>query len=428
MTALAVGRTARAALLGLLVIGAAAAYAQVPEPEGYRTQDYRAPTPGTVAGGTALGTEGAQTLWRAGRAVWIDVLAAPRRPPGLPPQSLWMPLPRRNIPGSLWLPDVGRGVLSPALEQYFRAHLAAATKGRRDVPIVLYCLADCWMSWNAAKRAASWGYRRVYWYRDGTDGWQQAKLPLAEAKPVPGAVPDADPGVAQVREILAAATPDKPADLSGRNLANLDLSKLDFKRANLSGANLFGAKLVDADLSGADLAGAKLDLAWIMRANFTNADLSHASLLGLVTSFGLEVSVAEAPIFRGAKFAGAHIIARLAQVDLRGADFSGARMGADMTNQSMGLMRVDFSGADLSGANFTNADLSRALLRFANLTGATLTHANLSGADFSGADLTGADLTGANATEADFGGAVLTNARGLDTVKGLTLPPRRKGR
>jgi rhodanese-related sulfurtransferase len=42
------------------------------------------------------------------------------------------------------------------------------------------------MSWNAAKRAASWGYRRVYWYRDGTDGWEAAKLLLTEAEPVRG--------------------------------------------------------------------------------------------------------------------------------------------------------------------------------------------------------------------------------------------------
>jgi uncharacterized protein YjbI with pentapeptide repeats len=67
-------------------------------------------------------------------------------------------------------------------------------------------------------------------------------------------------------------------------------------------------------------------------------------------------------------------------------------------------------------------------MRFANLTGALLNGADLSGADLSGADLTGADLTGVNATEADFGGAVLTNARGLDTVKGLERPRRQKAR
>jgi PQQ-dependent catabolism-associated CXXCW motif protein len=173
-------------VFGLALLGAAAADAQPREPEGYRMEDYRAPTPNTVRGGIALDTPSAHTLWKSGEAVWIDVLPAPRRPANLPVSALWMPLPHRDIPGSVWLPDVGRGALSPELESYFREHLGAATRGRRDAPVVFYCLADCWMSWNAAKRAASWGYTRVYWYRDGTDGWGAANLPMAAAEPVPG--------------------------------------------------------------------------------------------------------------------------------------------------------------------------------------------------------------------------------------------------
>jgi len=83
------------------------------------------------------------------------------------------------------LPDVGRGALSPELERYFRVHLEVATKSRRDTPVVFYCFADCWMGWNTTKRAASWGFTRLYWYRDGIDGWEAAKLPVAEAEPVP---------------------------------------------------------------------------------------------------------------------------------------------------------------------------------------------------------------------------------------------------
>jgi PQQ-dependent catabolism-associated CXXCW motif protein len=156
------------------------------EPQGYRMDDYRTPTPETVAGGVVLDTDAAYELWKSGSAVWIDVLPAPRRPANLPISALWMPVPHRDIPDSVWLPDIGRGALNPELETYFRDHLEAATRGQRDTAIVFYCLADCWMSWNAAKRAASWGYTRVYWYPDGTDGWEAAKLPLAEAEPVPG--------------------------------------------------------------------------------------------------------------------------------------------------------------------------------------------------------------------------------------------------
>jgi PQQ-dependent catabolism-associated CXXCW motif protein len=172
-------------VLGVLPFSAGLG-APPPEPRGYRTDNYRAETPATVSGGTALDTSAAHRLWRGGVAVWIDVLPTPHRPANLPAAAVWLPVARRDIPGSVWLPDVGRGDLNPRLEAYFRANLERVTKGRPEAPVVFYCLADCWMSWNAAKRAVRWGYTRIYWYRDGTDGWQGAKLPLTEAVAVPG--------------------------------------------------------------------------------------------------------------------------------------------------------------------------------------------------------------------------------------------------
>jgi PQQ-dependent catabolism-associated CXXCW motif protein len=179
-------RAIRRIVLGVSLVVNFGARAQPPEPEGYRMDDYRAPTPDGVAGGIVLDTEAAHKLWTGGNAIWIDVLPASRRPPNLPPSALWMPLVRRDIPGSLWLPEIGRGALNPELEEYFRDHLDSATRGRRNAPVVFYCLTDCWMSWNAAKRAASWGYTQVYWYPAGTDGWEAARLPMENAEPVPG--------------------------------------------------------------------------------------------------------------------------------------------------------------------------------------------------------------------------------------------------
>jgi PQQ-dependent catabolism-associated CXXCW motif protein len=51
--------------------------------------------------------------------------------------------------------------------------------------VVFYCRAHCWLSWNATKRAASLGWRNAYWYPDGTTGWEEAGLPLQEARPEP---------------------------------------------------------------------------------------------------------------------------------------------------------------------------------------------------------------------------------------------------
>ncbi len=235
----------------------------------------------------------------------------------------------------------------------------------------------------------------------------------------PVAARAADLDAARVRAALAAATPGHPADFAAKSLRNLDLSHLDFAGADLAHADLFGAKLEGANFTGANLSGANLNLAWIIRANFTGADLSGASLVGPVVSMGLQQKPDEAPKFPGANFAKARVIARLGGDDLRGARFVGARMGADMHNQSMGLMRADLSSANLAGADFTGADLGHALFRFADLRGAKLVRASLVDADLSGADLTGADLTGADATGAIFDQAVLTGALGLDAVKGF---------
>jgi PQQ-dependent catabolism-associated CXXCW motif protein len=173
--------TRRAALLlALLVHGGAWA-------EGYRMGDYRAPVPETVPGGRTIGTEEARALHASGRAVWIDVLPAPHRPEGLPSTSLWRPSPHRGIPGSIWLPEVGRGALAPETEAWFRDTILRITGGDVDRPVVLYCLSECWMSWNAAKRAAEMGHRAVYWYPDGADGWEMAGLPTEVLHPAPGA-------------------------------------------------------------------------------------------------------------------------------------------------------------------------------------------------------------------------------------------------
>jgi PQQ-dependent catabolism-associated CXXCW motif protein len=92
---------------------------------------------------------------------------------------------RLHIPGSTWLPNVGKGKLTPRIDSYFRDNLRLLTGGDHDQPLVFYCVADCWMSWNAVQRAHSYGYRQLYWYRDGTDGWVAAGIEVVAAEPVP---------------------------------------------------------------------------------------------------------------------------------------------------------------------------------------------------------------------------------------------------
>jgi PQQ-dependent catabolism-associated CXXCW motif protein len=157
---------------------------RVPEPTGYRLDDYRAPTPATLAGAHVLTTAQAKRYWMSG-AVFVDVLAQGPRPANLPEGTIWREKTRRDIPGSLWLPDTGYGELAAETESYFRFGLERVVQSDSGKFLVFYCLRDCWMSWNAAKRALALGYKNVAWYPEGTDGWEAAGLPLEEAKPEP---------------------------------------------------------------------------------------------------------------------------------------------------------------------------------------------------------------------------------------------------
>lgn len=168
-----------------LLLGAAGATDLPPEPPDYRMDDYRAPTPATLRGAIVLSTAQAHAHWEKRDAVFVDVLPRPPRPVGLPASTIWRPKPRDDIPGSLWLPDTGYGALAEIMQQYFERGLQQATGGETNRLIVFYCLANCWMSWNAAKRALALGYTNVAWYPDGTDGWAAQNLPLEPRIPVP---------------------------------------------------------------------------------------------------------------------------------------------------------------------------------------------------------------------------------------------------
>lgn len=153
--------------------------------DGYRIAEFTAPVPESLPGAITVGTASVRSLGESGDAVLIDVLPAPLKPQGLPPTALWMPPERHNIPSSVWLPNVGYGRLSDELEDYFKRNLEGLSEGSGTKKIVIYCLADCWMSWNAARRAVRYGYTNVYWYPEGTTGWEAAGLPLEKATAVP---------------------------------------------------------------------------------------------------------------------------------------------------------------------------------------------------------------------------------------------------
>ncbi|MGY9050321.1 hypothetical protein P775_04720 [Puniceibacterium antarcticum] len=161
----------------------------VEEPGGYRMEEFRDPVPDTLSGATVVGPEDAHDLWETGNVAFVDVLPQAPKPAGLPEGTLWRDKKRNSIPGAIWLPNVGYGALADSYHAYFQAGLEKVTGGDRDHPVLFFCLENCWMSWNAAKRALEYGYSSVYWLPEGTDGWALWDYPLAEVKaePEPGA-------------------------------------------------------------------------------------------------------------------------------------------------------------------------------------------------------------------------------------------------
>ncbi len=157
----------------------------VPEPDGYRNNEYRTPVPATLKGAKVVGYDGAKALFDGKSAIFVDVYPRAPKPPNLPAGTVWRDPPHESIPGATWLANVGYGVLAPSVETYFTERLAMLSGGDKAKPLVFFCLRDCWMSWNAAKRALTLGYANVIWFPDGVDAWRDNDQPVDKVEPLP---------------------------------------------------------------------------------------------------------------------------------------------------------------------------------------------------------------------------------------------------
>lgn len=178
-----------AVLLGLWLgawFWAAPAFAcDIETPDGYRLDHYRAPTPCDLPGGQTVDALELQDIIEAEAPVLIDAMPVLRTGETDFTGRWTVTEPRENIPGSVWLPNIGYGVLDEEMTAYFKENLEQVTEGDRHRPVVFYCFVDCWMSWNAARRALEFGYVRVIWYPEGTDGWKAIDAELEPSTPVP---------------------------------------------------------------------------------------------------------------------------------------------------------------------------------------------------------------------------------------------------
>lgn len=113
-------------------------------------------SPETVAGATTVDTSKAKELFDKG-VLFVDVRSPKDWDAG-------------RIPGAQHM-DNHKGA--------FTDEALSAALGGKDKEVVLYCNGHkCMRSSQAAIDALKWGYKNVYYYRDGFPAWQGAGNPV----------------------------------------------------------------------------------------------------------------------------------------------------------------------------------------------------------------------------------------------------------
>ncbi|MDO7843900.1 rhodanese-like domain-containing protein [Sphingomonas immobilis] len=176
-------------LAAMLMAGATASAAQSPvegplfDPVGgYRITQYRGVVGDAPADVMRIDTAEARRLWRRG-AILIDVNPAPGAVRD-PQTGVWtLAEPHQTIPGAHWFAESGRGVLPADIETWFLSGVRRLAEAHPHRPVIIFCQADCWMSWNAALRLRRARVRNIRWFADGLDGWRDVALPTVSARP-----------------------------------------------------------------------------------------------------------------------------------------------------------------------------------------------------------------------------------------------------
>ena len=161
---------------------AAAAGQPVAEPAGYRLGDYRAAVPAGLTGARTVDLAGLQALLGKEDPLLVDVMPTQPKPANRPVDAIWRDPERETIKGAVWLANMGYGKLSEAEETAFKEELLRRA-GSLDRSIVVFCEPQCWMSWNAAKRALAYGFRNIIWFPDGAGAWREAGLEAETVTP-----------------------------------------------------------------------------------------------------------------------------------------------------------------------------------------------------------------------------------------------------
>lgn len=191
-------RSALLALMTALLCGCATPTVPSPSPapeaspfdaEGYRSTRFRAPVDRLPSPAQRIALADALELAPGRDALFVDALPVQAGHRDAATGQWRLSEQHETIPGAVWHPETGRSPPDPLLWQGLVDAVAAARRAKPGLPVVVFCRTDCWMAWNASRRLAKAGLRRVYWLAEGIEGWRDAGRPLVPAEPVAIAPP-----------------------------------------------------------------------------------------------------------------------------------------------------------------------------------------------------------------------------------------------
>jgi len=170
--------------LACLCFAAVHSWAQEFDAEGYRMARYRAPVAADPAPARRIVIDDALALAPGRDALFLDVMPVEG---GVRDDAtgVWrLSSGHETIAGAQWHPETGRSPVDQLLWQALVDAIATSRKDHPDLPVIVFCREDCWMSWNAARRLATQGIEKVFWLAEGTDGWHAAGRSLITATPI----------------------------------------------------------------------------------------------------------------------------------------------------------------------------------------------------------------------------------------------------
>jgi len=180
------------------------------------------------------------------------------------------------------------------------------------------------------------------------------------------------------------------ADLRGAVFGTTNLSNLDFTKADLTGAVFNSYKLTDINFSQANLKFAKFEGTEFSNVHFTKANLKYLSIF---------IGTPKKVDFSGADLSRANFIM----------DAGGIMIFNNIKASKVNLRNYRIPDPELTKTSFNGATLDKSIIEYQNLMNADLSHGNFTDVSFSNTQFKNAKFTNSEFINCSFEDAIFKN-------------------